>query len=306
MANLNQISGGTTFHGNEFVYGNTSNNTEYSFAGRMRERKQAIIPQDKEACKFLRDVDTETKVDVEERFGIIVNMDWHCNTIANCVIEAIIKAMNVDMKEMGAKFAKFNFYDLFTAKVTTKVNETAEKEGNINISFEPGPTAIDLIKGINDKMTTPVEFEKKEEFFRIEMPDVDQEIVDKINEKYLLVERQARYVLTNNYGITIPDNNIYMGYAVTYTFIINIFRKLLRELGENPDQNLASVNFNDNIEFHASRDEKETVDNNGEVFTESMITLAMRPGLNAKLLIKSDETTEDDEYEEDNYNWMNS
>ena len=133
MANLNQISGGTTFRGNEFVYGNTSNNTEYSFAGRMRERKQAIIPQDKEACKFLRDVDTETKVDVEERFGIIVNMDWHCNTIANCVIEAIIKAMNVDMKEMGAKFAKFNFYDLFTAKVTTKVNETAEKEGILQL-----------------------------------------------------------------------------------------------------------------------------------------------------------------------------
>ena len=272
----------------------------------FKERRKAEIPQDEYTRNFLLSVDQQSKIDVEQKFGFPINYDWHCNTVANCTVEAIISAMNADMKYDGAPSARLNFYDVFIAKVTTKINEDAEKEGNINISFEPGPTAIDLIKGINDKMTTPVKFEKKEEFFRIEMPDVDQEIVDKINEKYLLVERQARYVLTNNYGITIPDDNIYMGYAVTYTFIINIFRKLLRELGENPDQNLASVNFNDNIEFHASRDEKETVDNNGEVFTESMITLAMRRGLNAKLLIKSDETTEDDEYEEDNYNWMNS
>lgn len=304
MANYTSINENTRRSGNEFIYGNTGD--DYSFAGRMRERQQAIIPQDKESRLFMRDVDMETKIDVEQRFGIIVNMDWHCNTIANCIVESVIKAMNTDMKIAGAKYAKFNFYELFTARVTTKVNESAEKEGNINISFEPGPTAIDLIKGINDKMTTPVEPVKKEEFFRIEMPDTDQDIVDQINQKYVDIERQARYVLTNNYGITIPDNNIYMGYAVTYTFIINIFRKLLRELGENPDQNLVSANFNDNIEFHASRDEKESVDTNGEVFTESMITLAMRPGLNAKLLIKSDEVTEDDDYEDDNFNWMNN
>lgn len=304
MANYTSINENTRHSGNEFVYGNTD--SDYSFAGRMRERQQAIIPQDKESRLFLRDVDMETKIDVEQRFGTIINMDWHCNTIANCVVESIIKAMNTDMKIAGAKYAKFNFYELFTARVTTKVNESAEKEGNINISFEPGPTAIDLIKGINDKMTTPIEPVKKEEFFKIEMPDTDQDIVDQINQKYIDIERQARYVLTNNYGITIPDNNIYMGYAVTYTFIINIFRKLLRELGENPDQNLVSANFNDNIEFHASRDEKESVDTNGETFTESMITLAMRPGLNAKLLIKSDEVTEDDDYEEDINSWMNS
>ena len=38
---------------------------------------------------------------------------------------------------------------------------------------------------------------------------------------------------------------------------------------------------------------------------EGYVKLAMRPGLNAKLLIKSDETTEDDEFD-DVSSWLNS
>ena len=264
---------------------------DYSFASQYRKRRQAIVPQDKDTCVFLYDVDCETKVDLETWFCNIINYDWHCNTIANCTVEAIIKAMNVDMKESFAKSARFNFYNLFLVRVTTKINEHAEKEGNINVAFEPGPTAIELINTPISKVDEIHEKYDCMKFFTIENPEEDPIILQAQNEKYGNIDRQARYVLSNNYAITIPDSNKYMAFGVTYLFIRNIFRKLLREIGAHPELNLISVNFNDNIEFHVMRDEDDP----------EKVTLAMRPGLNAKLLIKSDETTEDDEIDEDNF-----
>ena len=264
---------------------------DYSFASQYRVRKQAIVPQDKDNCAFLYDVDCETKRDLEIWFGNIINYDWHCNTIANCTVEAIIKAINVDMKENSVKSARFNFYNLFLVKVTTKINERAEKEGNINVAFEPGPSAIELI---NTNISKADEIPEKYEcakFFTIENPDEDPIVLEAQNERYGNIDRQARYVLSNNYAITIPDSNKYMAFGVTYLFIRNIFRKLLREIGAHPELNLISVNFNDNIEFHVMWDDEDS----------SKVTFAMRPGLNAKLLIKSDETTEDDEIDEDNF-----
>ena len=111
----------------------------------FKERRKAEIPQDEYTRNFLLSVDQQSKIDVEQKFGFPINYDWHCNTVANCTVEAIISAMNADMKYDGAPSARINFYDVFIAKVTTKINEDAEKEGNINISFEPGPTAVNLI-----------------------------------------------------------------------------------------------------------------------------------------------------------------
>ena len=264
---------------------------DYSFAGQYRVRKQAIVPQDRDTCDFLYDVDCETKRDLEVWFGNITNYDWHCNTIANCTVEAIIKAINVDMKESSAKSARFNFYNLFLVKVTTKINEKAEKEGNINVAFEPGPSAIELINTNISKVNEIPEKYECVKFFTIENPDEDPMVLEAQNERYGNIDRQARYVLSNNYAITIPDSNKYMAFGVTYLFIRNIFRKLLREIGAHPELNLISVNFNDNIEFHVMRDDDDS----------SKVTFAMRPGLNAKLLIKSDEATEDDEIDEDNF-----
>lgn len=261
----------------------------YSLASQLRERKQAIIPQEPDTCNFLYDVDCETKRDVEVWFGSLINYDWHCNTIANCTVEAIIKALNVDMAQSGARSAWFNFYDMFFIKVTNKINEKAEKEGNINVAFEPGPTAIKLIDTNVSKVDEVIERMDCAKFFLIENPDEDPEVLTAQNEKYSAIDRQARYVLSNNYAITIPESNKYMAFGVTYLFIRNIFRKLLAEIAEHPEMSLVSVNFNDNIEFHAARSEDD----------ESKIILAMRPGLNAKLLIKSDEMTEDDEIDED-------
>ena len=260
-------------------------------ASYFKERRKAEIPQDTQTRDFLLAIDQQTKMDVDKRFGFQIDYDWHCNTIANCTVEAIIKAINVDMKESSAKSARFNFYNLFLVKVTTKINEKAEKEGNINVAFEPGPSAIELINTNISKVNEIPEKYECVKFFTIENPDEDPMVLEAQNERYGNIDRQARYVLSNNYAITIPDSNKYMAFGVTYLFIRNIFRKLLREIGAHPELNLISVNFNDNIEFHVMRDDDDS----------SKVTFAMRPGLNAKLLIKSDEATEDDEIDEDNF-----
>ena len=257
----------------------------------FKERRKAEIPQDEYTRNCLLSVDQQSKIDVEQKFGFPINYDWHCNTVANCTVEAIISAMNADMKYDGAPSARINFYDVFIAKVTTKINEDAEKEGNINISFEPGPTAVNLITTEIPKNEEDIEQVDPKEFFTIEDPDMDSTQLAAMNEAYTAIDRKARYTLSNNYAITITDDNVYFAFAITYVFILNIFRKLLQDLGDNPTKTLSSVNFNDNIEFHAMRDD------------EGFVKLAMRPGLNAKLLIKSDETTEEDDLD-DEVSWM--
>lgn len=263
----------------------------FDYSGSQRIRRSAVIPQDADTIRFLYDVDCQTKCDVESHFDPcpIINYDWHCNTIANATVEGFIKSLNTDMKEHMAKTAQLNFYNLFSIKVTTKVNEDAEKEGNINVSFYPGPTAIELISLDKPDVEVPKTKTTFGEFFKIEIPDEDTSVVEAINAKYADIEQYIRYGLSNNYGIAIPTDNAFMTFAICYHFILNIFRKLLRELGANPDQNQVSVNFNDLIEFHASRNENDEV------------ILVMRPGLTAKLLIKSDETTEDED--DDDYSW---
>ena len=269
----------------------------YSFAKEYRDRKKAIIPQDKESNIFLYDVDAQTKIMIEEMFGIIINYDWHCNTIAEVTIESIIKALNTDMKENGVKNVKFNFYDLFGIKVTTKINEDAEKEGNINIAFEPGLTAIRLIKEPDFKLFEKGKKEDVAKFFAIEIPAMDPDYLKAINQRYADIDQHARYNLNNNWALAVK--NPFMAFAVTYVFIFNLYCKLLRELGAHPELNMVSVNFNDLIEFHCSQVD----DDYKEKYPDIMVLLTMRPGLTAKLLIKSDETTEDDEIDEDNF-WM--
>lgn len=262
---------------------------DYSFASSYREADKAIIPQDKTSRDFLYEVDQETKMDVRYYFDPcpLVNYDWHCNTITDLTVEGFIKSINTDMRENSAKKAGVNFYDLFSIKVTTKVNESAEKEGNINISFIPGPIAMKQISEPNIKVDENHTKTTFRDFFKIEIPDEDPEIVEAINKKYLDVDRFIRYNLSNNYAITMSDETAFMSFAICYYFILNIFRKLLREIGAQPDQNQVSVNFNDLIEFHVVKNENDEVN------------FYMRPGLNAKLLIKSDEITEDDDYDDD-------
>ncbi len=232
-----------------------------------------VIPQDPTTKEILLNVDRKTKEGVRVRHKAILGNDWVANTIANAYVEILIAALASDVKVRGNSEASISFYDLFTAYVTVRRNEEAEKEGNINIAFEPGKKALELISS-----TVPVD--------EIEYPYITPEAAysfpndAEYNEAFLKLDRLTKMSLQEKYNIIIPKD--WLITATTYVFIETIFKELLIRLA-NLDKNTASVNFNDNIEIHMVAQTKND---------EKFVNIMMRPGMSAKLLIKSDETTE--------------
>lgn len=243
-------------------------------------RITSVIPQDPYTRGFLEAVDRQTKIDVFERFGVDIGRDWYCNTIANSVVEALLQAMALDMANDSAPKAFLNFYDVFTIRISTKRESRAEKEGNINVAFEAGVTAMNLIDSNVRKDQEQVEQVEPVKFFQIEDPDMDPDILKAMNQKYFDIDRKARYTMSRTYGFVMPDGAAMCAFAVTYVFFLNLFKKLLYDLGEDESKELVSVNFNDNIEIHALR-------------KDGGVLFSMRPGYNTKLIVKSDDSTEE-------------
>jgi hypothetical protein len=236
--------------------------------------KLFIVPQTADDREFLLSVDRKTRVETEQRFGLIVDYDWHCNTIANCLLETMIQNLAFMLKSNPSSGVGINFYDLFISQVSIKKNTKAEKEGNINIFFEPGSVAMDLVE--NGPGKEPTDSISPALMFTVEDPDDE--------ENYKNLDYHTRYALTASHGITFTDRTPkYAVFAIGYTFIKNIFVELLYRLSnmkdEEGEEKLVSVNFNDNIEFHG-------------LLKNGTVLLTMRPGMNAKLLIKCDELTE--------------
>lgn len=234
----------------------------------MDSQRYYVVPEDPKTREFLLAVDRRTKGDVEKRFNIHIDHDWYCNTIADQTVEAIITSLKMDTIADNA-VKMINFYNMFSAKVSLKVNENAEKEGNVNISFEPGVDAIALISDPIPENEKEYVVQTAEEAFALE------EVPDDVIQAYDRLDAFARYSLSANFGITISSKLHKLCTAVTYVFFENIFRGLLHELAEDPDAGIAKLNFNDLIEMHAS-------------FKDGGVILTMRPGAFGKLTIKSD------------------
>lgn len=247
-------------------------------------RKGLLIPQDPIERERLKAIDEQTKVDVDLKYDIITNQTWHCTTITDTVIRCFVRQLHEDMLQSGSRMARLNFYDVFSAAATIRSNEKAEKEGNLIVFFSPGPVAEDLIKNPVEKN---VENDGKKisafDFFRIEDPDdeIGEEALTDINDYYLALDKAVRYSLSQNYGISLSDRCIYHTFAIAYHYILNIFRRVLQDLEDEPSKNLASLNFDNLIEFHARRE-------------EDGYHLYMRTGYQGKLSIKDDNLTEDD------------
>lgn len=236
-----------------------------------------VIPQNPQDREFLLAVDNRTRADVRKRYGILLDYDWQANTIANCMFEVIVLQLSLLIREDRSKNGVgIALYELFNAVVSFKNNDRAEKEGNINVFFEPGKHVIDLIeKGPED--FSPENPVSAFEHFSTDDPNENKFIHN--------LDYQTRYDLMLRHNLTFPDHMIYAVLAIGYTFLENIFIELLYRLSnlesseDDTSEKIVSVNFNDNVEIHGSL-------KNGEV------SINMRPGMNSKLLIKSDELTE--------------
>ena len=231
-----------------------------------------LYPQDK---KDILNIDRNTKEDLRLKHHLIVDRDWESNTIATTTIDIMIQVLHKTIVNNGLTIfdvdgsGMIEFYDLLTIATSNKVNESAEKTGNINVKFFPGERVKDIISD-----DTPRE-EKK---YRYEAIDAAYSYLEDegMNRAMLKIDKLARKNLLENRNILLPKD--FMAIAVTYVFLENVYRELMQKLVLT-GKPIVTINFNDIIEFHATRKPDGAVIN-------------LRPGMGSKLDIKSDETTE--------------
>ena len=99
------------------------------------------------------------------------------------------------------------------------------------------------------------------------------------------IDRKAMNVLSNRYGILFPE---VWGATTVATVVIQEAIKQLSAKMKISGKRSASVNFNDIIELHVSYKENDDAEKEGNII------ITFTPGVEAKLLIKSDEMTETD------------
>lgn len=237
-------------------------------------KKLLVIPQEPDAFAKLQSIDRKTRYDCGAKYGIVSGSDWQMNTIANECLENLIQFLALGMQTSAT--TAINFYDLFFVKATNRISEKADKEGNINIVFQPGPRAIELIS-LPEPLKIETQVKAKDEFMFPDPEGADRDI----QETFRRIDQAARYQLAKKYRLMMLDDMDYAAIAVLDQFVLNLFTYMLYELGQDPKLTMSSINFNDNVEFHALRE------------GDDKIMLTMRPGMNAKLLIKADNATEE-------------
>lgn len=111
-----------------------------------------ICPSDPGMREELLAIDKATRRMCKEKYHIIVGHDYTVNTIATVFMENLIRALAVKQRNSGSgETVSINFNDVLEFFVTEKHSDTAEKEGNINLTIAPGVQAKLLIK--SDEMT---------------------------------------------------------------------------------------------------------------------------------------------------------
>lgn len=245
------------------------------FETEMMGTKNFIIPLDPETREDLLCVDRATKEGLRERHRMYLNHDWECNTIANTTVETLVKILYSHIVDNGVNVLDLDdnsliFYDLIEMAASVKRNDDAEKVGNINIKFFPGEKVEDIVSD-----DTPPD---QKEVAYVEAKAAYSYPEDSDRTKAMLkIDNISRRMLSDKFAVVLPND--YMAIATTCIFLENMYRVLVQKL-VNSGKSMVSINFNDIVEFHAIRKE-----NNG-------VDIKLRPGMGAKLIIKSDESTE--------------
>lgn len=128
-----------------------------------------------------------------------------------------------------------------------------------------------------DKFHDPVDTNK----MCVDMLITPQDIAMKTDMAY--IDKKASQVLANRYGIYLSEAWVATTVA---TIVLQSAIKQLTAKMKTTGKKSASINFNDLIELHVSCKENEEAEKEGNII------ITITPGMEAKLLIKSDEMTE--------------
>lgn len=243
--------------------------------------RMLIVPSDPTYKADLQAVDQKTKEDLRLRHRIMMQKDWECNTIAYLFVSNMCRVINSHILNNGievlvhAEGSELNFYDLFKVSVSNKKNENAEKTGNINVKFSVEKKVQSIMDAYEETDNTYLEAAAAYTF-----PEDEA-----LTNAFLKIDEMTRRKAKEKFDVILGHK--WMAVAITYIFIENVYRYMLEKLVKS-ERNSLMVNFNDIIEFHVMR-------------KGSGFDIRLRPGYGAKLIVKSDESTESDNEEGDDY-----
>ncbi len=244
--------------------------------------RMLVVPSNQNDKIDLQAIDQKTKEDLRLRHKIFIQKDWECNTTAFLFVSNMCRVINSHITNNGvevlvhAEGSELNFYDLFKVSVTNKKNENAEKVGNINVKFIPEKKLDGIIADYENTDNTFFDFKAAYVY-----PDDE-----KMTNAFLRIDELTRRNAKDKYDIILTHK--WMSVAITHLFIENVYRYMIEKLMKT-GRNSLMINFNDIIEFHIMKSKDGGFD------------IRLRPGYGAKLMVKSDESTEAENEEGDDY-----
>ena len=232
------------------------------------ERNHYIITAADEVQRtLLEQVEHACRRELIETYKIQLNPGY-MTTIACVYAESIIRTLTRLLRETP-NGNSINFLNVMTVSYTNRENEDADKDGNINVKYEPG----EIVESIMDRDFAPTI-----------VPDQWKGTIIEV------VERECAKMLANKHKMN--ANYAYNWTIVAYVYFTYLFRtlKILTKAAFENGKTMAMINFLEVFELHGVM-EQIPMDENPEIVSEK-ITVKIRPGFQSKLLIKDDDTTE--------------
>lgn len=195
------------------------------------------------------------------------------NTIFIRYFEALVSLLNQKMQVTQRINQTINICDIFTATVSLKVNNDAEKTGNINVVFDMPDDAPLLLDLLRERMV-PVKKENEPERFYI-LPKEDQVTMIEDIKK---IESAANAALVSKNRIIIRGDFILTTVAIV--FLVATIQNIIQEcidLGKRGRH----FNLMDVMELYVQN-------------KDGNYHIKMSPGEDSKLRIKYDGLTETD------------
>lgn len=228
-----------------------------------------IVPSDPDQLAVTEMVDKATWKNLLTEYKLRINTAY-LTTFACAYMEALIVLMRRIMTDTKSTENSIDFLDLFTIYANNRESDTAEKDGNINISFVPGVT---VIEGIMERDYAPKVH-----------PDMWKGSI------IMEAQKIAARILSEKHKAVTDSLNTWT--IVAYVYFEHLFRTLKLMAKEAHDRGESSVSFNflEMVEFHCNLEVTPNPEN-PELQSEKYV-IKMRPGFQAKLLIKNDDSTE--------------
>lgn len=233
-----------------------------------------VVPSDPAQRAVTEKVEIMSRAKLISDYKIRLNSGY-MTTIACVYVESLITILVKLMRESKGD-SKINFLDMFTVESVNRENDDADKDGNINVKFIPGT----VIQTIMERDFAPV---------------INEEMWEDTIIK--LVETECGKTLQTKHKMTSSNTAIWTKIAFVYfEYLFRVLKMLGKAAYDNGNVS-ASINFLELFEAHVTVEVIENPDN--PELVREVYTCKLRPGFEAKLLIKDDGVTEVDDEDDD-------